>query len=161
MEIITYTTIAILLVLVFSSFMPIVPSGLISSATVLTYWWYTGYSEINILVVISLVLLGLLVEITDFASGIIAGKLSGSSNTAVISGTILGFILIFVIGPIGFVLGISLVVFIHSLYIKEDELKKASKKSLYTVIGVLASNIVQFIMLLILAVTFSVFTIII
>lgn len=161
MEIITYIAISVLIVLVISSFMPIVPSGLLSSSTVIIFWWYTGYTEINILIVISLVFLGLLVEITDFASGIIAGKLSGSSNIAVIFGTIFGFILIFVIGPIGFVIGISSIVFIHSLYVEEDEVNIASKKSLYTVIGVLASNIIQFMMLSILVVTFTVFTLII
>lgn len=158
-DIISVSAIIILLILVICSLFPLVPSGILSSLTVIIYWWYSGYSEPSVLVVVSLVILGILVEITDFMSGIIAGKLGGASSLPVMIGTVIGLILMFVIGPIGFILGISCTVFIYSYYNEEDTKKEALKKSGYTVVGVLASNVVQIIMLLVLTATFGFFVI--
>lgn len=158
-DIISLSVILILLALVFCSLFPLIPSGLLSSLTVIIYWWYSGYSEPGLLVVISLVILGILVEVTDFMSGIVAGKLGGASSLPVLVGTVIGLILMFIVGPIGFILGISCTVFIYSYYKQEDTKKVALKKSGYTVIGVLASNIVQIIMLLVLTGTFGFFVI--
>jgi hypothetical protein len=151
--------VSVLLLLTVGSFLPFVPSGILSVVTVLVYWWQTGYSEPSILIVISLVLLGLTVTVTDFASGAVAGKLGGASNVSVLIGTIVGFVLLFIIGPIGFVLGIGVVVFLFSIYQENDTLGVAVKKSTYTVVGVLASKVVQVLLLLTLTGVFAFFTI--
>lgn len=158
-EIIAISVVIILLLLTVSSLFPLIPSGLSSCIIVLLYWGYTGYTEPSLLILISLIFLGLSVEILDFASGAIAGKIGGASNKSVFLGSILGIILTFIISPIGFVIGIAFVVFVYSYYKNKDSRKKALKKSLYTVIGVLASKGVQFSILLILTITFGFFVI--
>lgn len=152
--------VAILVILTFATFLPFVPTGILSSLTVLGYWWQTGYSEPNILIVVSLVLLGLTVTITDFASGAVAGKIGGASNASVLVGSIVGVILLFIVGPLGFLGGIALSVFLFSVYYEDDDTKTAVRKSFYTVVGVLASKVVQVILLLLITVTFGFFVLI-
>lgn len=158
-ESLALVAVGVLLLLTVGSLFPFVPSGILSAVTVLVYWWQTGYSEPSILIVISLVLLGLTVTVTDFASGAVAGKLGGASNVSVLVGTIVGFVLLFVIGPIGFVLGIGIVVFLFSVYQEKDTLEVAVKKSAYTVVGVLSSKVVQVLLLLTLTGVFAFFTV--
>lgn len=156
-EIVTILVLLILGILSICSVLPFIPSGLISSITVLLYWRYTGYTEPGLIVLITLVILGLSVEILDFASGAIAGKIGGASNRSVIIGSIIGIILTFLISPIGFIIGIGSVVFFYSYYKSNDSKEVAFKKSLYTVIGVLASKGVQVSILVMLTITFGVF----
>jgi uncharacterized protein YqgC (DUF456 family) len=150
--------ISILVLLTIGSFFPFVPSGILSSLTVLVYWWQTGYASPNAIIVASLVILGLIVTVTDFASGAIAGKIGGASDISVILGSVSGVILLFVLGPIGFIIGIASTVFLFSIYQDNDDVKIATKKSIYTVIGVLASKLVQLLLLSVLTLTFTFFT---
>lgn len=160
MEPILIITISVLILLTIGSLFPFIPSGVLSSLTVLIYWWQTGYTSPNVLVVVSLVILGLIVTVTDFASGAIAGKIGGASDISVILGSVLGIILLFILGPIGFILGIASTVFLFSIYEDNDGIKIATKKSIYTVIGVLASKIVQFLLLSVLTLTFAFFVLV-
>lgn len=152
--------IAVLVVLTIGTLFPLVPSGVLAAGTVVAYWWQTGYTEPNILVVVSLAVLGLTVTVTDFASGAVAGKLGGASNLSVIIGSIIGIILLIFIGPIGFLVGIALSVFCFSVYKENDDVEIALKKSFYTVIGVLASKVVQFILMAVITLSFGFFVLI-
>lgn len=152
--------ISVLIILTFATLLPFIPTGILASITVLVYWWQTGYSEPNVIIVFSLVILGITVTITDFASGAVAGKIGGASNISVLVGTLIGTVLLFIVGPIGFLLGIALSVFIFSVYHEEDEVKIALKKSLYTVVGVLASKVVQILLLSIITISFGFFVLV-
>jgi uncharacterized protein YqgC (DUF456 family) len=157
METLAIVTVAVLVILTIATLFPFVPSGILASATVIAYWWQTGYTEPNILIVFSLVILGVTVTVTDFASGAVAGKLGGASNISVVIGSIIGIVLLFITGPIGFLAGIAISVFLFSVYHEDDEIDIALRKSLYTVIGVLASKVVQFLLLSIITISFAFF----
>lgn len=159
-ETLSIIAVAVLAVLTVGTLFPLIPSGVLAAGTVLAYWWQTGYTSPNVLVVISLAVLGLTVTVTDFASGAVAGKLGGASNMSVGVGSIIGMILLFVVGPIGFLLGVAGSVFAFSLYGEDDDVRAALKKSIYTVIGVLASKIVQFLMMALITVSFGFFVLI-
>lgn len=159
-EIWAILAITTLVVLTIGTLFPFIPSGLFASLTVIAYWWHTGYKEPHTLVVISLVIIGFTVTLTDFASGAVAGKMGGASNISVIVGSFVGIILLFIIGPIGFLIGIGISVFLFSIYQQKDDLETALKKSLYAVIGVLASKLVQFILLSVLTLSFAFFILI-
>ena len=158
-ETVAIGVLCVLVLLTFGTLFPIIPSGILASITVLAYWNHTGYAEPSILTVVSLVLLGLFVTVTDFASGAVAGKLGGASNISVVVGSVFGFILLFVIGPVGFIAGIAISVFTVSVYKEDKETKEALKTSIYTVIGVLASKVVQFLLMAILATSFGFFVV--
>jgi len=157
-EVLSLVAIVSLIVLTIGSLFPFVPSGILSAVTVIIYWWQTGYSEPGSFIVVSLVLLGLTVTVTDFVSGAVAGKLGGASNISVLFGTLVGFILLFILGPIGFVFGIGGVVFLSSIRKEDETIVDACRKSAYTVVGVLASKVVQFLLLFILTGVFAFFT---
>lgn len=156
-ESVKIVAVAVLVILTLSTLIPFVPSGILACLTVSGYWWLTGFSEPNILVVVSLSLVGIIATVTDFVSGALSGKIAGSSNVSVLIGTLIGTILLFAVGPVGFLLGIALSVFLFSLYRENDDIKTALKKSSYTALGVLASKLIQFLLLSIITLSFTFF----
>ncbi|PAU82620.1 hypothetical protein CK500_13565 [Halorubrum salipaludis] len=141
--------IAIVLLVVWtaSSFVPFVPSGGLAALTVLGYAYTTGFTEPGLAVLLALVLASLLASAAELLSGLVSGKLGGASTRTVVVGTLAGIGLLFVIGPIGFVVGLGGTVFLAGLYENAGEPRDAVRQSIYAVIGALASSVVQAVIL--------------
>ncbi len=139
--------IASLVVWTASSFLPFVPSGVLAALTVLGYAYTTGFTEPSLTVLIALVLVSLVASAVELLSGILSGKLGGASTRTVVGGTLVGIVLLFVLGPIGLVVGLGGTVFVVSLYENTAEPREAARKSAYAVVGVLASSFVQAVIL--------------
>ncbi|MFW5956788.1 MAG: DUF456 family protein [Halorhabdus sp.] len=155
MEITVFLVVALALVLggVVGSFVPMVPAGLLSIGGVLVYWWSTGYVTPGPLVLAALLVVGFLVVTVDYLAGAIAAKAGGASTLHSLLGALVGFLLFFVFGPVGIVIGITGTVFALELYrgrARNESLKAAG----YALVGTLGSSVMQFVLTLSMLVAF-------
>jgi hypothetical protein len=139
-----------------SSFVPFVPSGVLAALTVVGYAYTTGFTEPGLGVLVALVLVSLLASAMDLLSGMISGRLGGASTRTVVAGTLIGVVLLFVMGPIGIVVGLGGTVFLVSYYENTAEPRVALRRSAFAVVGVLASALVQAVLLAGVTVAFAV-----
>ena len=139
-----FVAIAVLLMVVgvIGSVAPMVPGAMLSIAGILVYYWSTGYSRPELWFLTGFILVGLVAVLTDYFAGSIAAKAGGASTrTSVIAG-IVGFIMFFVAGPIGILVGVAGTVFLREFLISGDA-EKGLKAAAYSTIGVLGSTAVQ------------------
>ncbi|EMA64984.1 DUF456 domain-containing protein [Halorubrum kocurii] len=148
--------IVLLIVWTASSFVPFVPSGVLAALTVVGYAYATGFTEPGLLVLVALVLVSLLASVAELVSGMVSGKLGGAPTWTVVVGTLVGVALLFVMGPIGLVVGLGGTVFLASLYENSAEPRVAARRSAYAVIGALASSLVQAVILAGVTVAFAI-----
>jgi uncharacterized protein YqgC (DUF456 family) len=161
MELSVFLVVALALLLggVVGSFVPMVPAGLLSIGGVAVYWWSTGYVTPGPVVFAGFVAVGLLVVAVDYLAGAIAAKAGGASTLSSLAGAVVGFLLFFVLGPIGIVLGITATVFALELYrgrARSESLKAAA----YALVGTLGSSVMQFVLTLSMLVAFLVLLIV-
>ncbi|MGM0446959.1 MAG: DUF456 family protein [Methanobacteriota archaeon] len=147
--------IALLVVWTISSFVPLVPSGVLAALTVVGYAYTTSFAEPSLGVLLALVLVSLLASAAELVSGMVSGRLGGASTRTVVVGTLVGIALLFVMGPIGLVLGLGGVVFLAALYEEGAEPRVAARRAAFAVVGALASAFVQAVMLGAVAVAFA------
>ncbi|WP_050031753.1 DUF456 domain-containing protein [Halorubrum halophilum] len=147
--------IALLVVWTASSFVPFVPSGVLAALTVVGYAYTTGFTEPGLAVLMALVLVSLLASVAELASGMVSGRLGGASTRSVVAGTLAGIALLFVLGPIGIVVGLGGTVFLAALYENDADPRVAARQAAYAVVGALASAVVQAVMLAGVAVAFA------
>jgi len=139
--------IALLVVWTVSSFVPFVPSGVLAALTVVGYAYTTGFAEPSLLVLLALVLVSLFASAADVASGMVSGRLGGASTRTVVVGTLVGIALLFVMGPIGLVVGLGGTVFLAALNEHDGDTREAARQAAYAVVGALASAFVQAVLL--------------
>lgn len=140
---------------VVGSFVPMVPAGLLSIGGVVVYWWSTGYADPGTVVLVGFVALGVFVVVVDYLAGAIAAKAGGASTLSSLLGAVVGFLLFFVLGPVGIVLGITATVFALELYrgkARDESLTAAG----YALVGTLGSSVMQFVLTLSMLVAFLV-----
>lgn len=121
---------------------PLVPSGLLSVAGVLLYWWSTGFAEPSALVVAALVGVGALTMLVDYFGGAIAARAGGASMRTTVAAVLVGTVLLFVAGPVGFLLGLAATVFAVE-FAQHADAEAGLRVALYSTVGVLASSVVQ------------------
>lgn len=136
--------IALLVAGVIGSFVPLLPSGLLSLAGLYVYVFF-GAEPIHLLVLAALTIAGLLAAVLEQFGGPIAAKASGASTRVVVAAAIVGLVLFFVAGPLGTVAGVLAVVFLSELA-SGTELDVAGRRALYTGGGILASAVLQFVL---------------
>lgn len=127
---------------VVGSVLPLVPGGLLSVAGVLVYWWATGYTEPSVLLVATLVAVGLLATLVDYAGGAIAARAGGASLVTTAVAVLVGLVLLLVAGPIGFLVGLAATVFVVE-FAQHADAEAGLRVALYATVGVLASTAVQ------------------
>ena len=142
MESLVWVGIALVAAGVIGSVLPLVPGGLLSVAGVLVYWWSTGYAEPSVLLVATLVAVGLVATLVDYAGGAVAARAGGASlvTTAVAGGV--GLVLLLIAGPIGFLVGLAATVFAVE-FAQHADAEAGLRVALYATVGVLASTAVQ------------------
>lgn len=136
---------ALLVVGVVGSVVPLLPGALSSLAGVYLYWWVTGYSVPSPLLVVGLTVVGLVALVLDYFSGPLAARAGGASLMTTGVAAVVGFALFFVAGPFGILLGIAGTVFAIELYRNED-VDASLRTAAYATVGVLASAAVQLVL---------------
>jgi uncharacterized protein YqgC (DUF456 family) len=142
MEPLTWVAVGLVAAGVVGSVLPLVPGGLLSVAGVLVYWWSTGYAEPSALLVAALVAVGLLATLVDYAGGAIAARAGGASLPTTAAAVLVGLVLLFVAGPVGFVVGLAATVFAVE-FAQHADTEESVRVALYATVGVLASTVVQ------------------
>lgn len=127
---------------VVGSVTPVVPGGILSLAGVLLYWWHTDYSEPGLVLLTALVLVAVTATAVDWLAGVVSAKASGASTgTALLAGAV-GFVLLFLTGPLGMLLGVVGTVFGVEYYRHRDA-RRGIRAALITAVGLLGSSVAQ------------------
>jgi len=142
MEPLTWLALGVVALGVAGSVLPLVPGGGLSVVGVLGYWWSTGYAEPSTVLVVVLVGIGLLTMAVDYFGGAIAARAGGASALTTAAAVLVGLVLLFVAGPVGFVLGIAATVFAVE-FAQHADAEAGLRVALYATVGVLASTVVQ------------------
>ncbi len=141
-EVLTLVAFGLLLVGVVGSVVPVLPGALLSLAGVYLYWWHTGYAEPHVLWLVLLTVGGLLAVAFDWLGGIVATSAGGGSNKTSIAAGIVGFLLLFVAGPVGVIVGVAGTVFLLEL-LRGRETEESLRTAAYATVAVLASSAIQ------------------
>lgn len=142
MELFTIIATVLLIAGVIGSFVPLAPGAFISIIGVTVYWWSTGFSSPNLLIVLLMYLTALTALFFDLFAGAIGSKAGGASDKTVQMSAIAGILFFFIGGPVGTIIGITAVVFLRE-YLLTGESMKSSKAAIYTIVSVLGSALVQ------------------
>jgi uncharacterized protein YqgC (DUF456 family) len=127
---------------VVGSVVPAVPGALLSLVGVYLYWWQTGYAEPHVVWLILLTLGGLLAVAFDWLGGAVATSAGGGSTKSTVAAGVVGFVLLFVLGPVGVILGVAGTVFVLEL-LRGRETDESLRVAAYATVGMLASWVVQ------------------
>ncbi len=154
-ELATIAALALLAAGVVASFLPLVPSGLLSLAGVYLFWWSTGFGAPGVGIVALATLLGLgAVAADSLGTPLAAGAAGVSARAAVVAGVV-GLVLFPVTGPLGVLLGAAGVVYLAQRR-RGVARGESVRAALETVVGMLVANVVEFLLTLAILVTFLV-----
>jgi len=143
MDLLVLVALALLVLGVAVSVLPLLPSGALSLAGVLVYWWQTG--EPGPLLLAALVGVAVLAQVVDWLAGIVGARASGVDNrTAVLAGLV-GFALMFPGGPLGLLVGVAGTVFVVEFRENQD-VEASARRAAYATVGVVASAGMQLVL---------------
>jgi uncharacterized protein YqgC (DUF456 family) len=140
-ELVLVGAVLLLVAAMAGSFLPAVPAGLLSLAGIWVYALFGGDS-LGPLVLGGLTIAAVATVLIEQVGGPIAAKLGGSSNRTVVLASVGGFICMFIVGPLGIIVGVVATVVVLELA-GDADLETAIRRGLYTAAGVLASSVVQ------------------
>jgi uncharacterized protein YqgC (DUF456 family) len=126
---------------VVGSVLPAMPSGLLSLAGVYVYVLF-GADRMGPFLLAGLTLVGVVAVVAEQFAGPIAARATGASTHTALAAAAGGVVLFFVAGPVGIVVGMVGVVLLLELRRGVDP-RTALGRSVGTVLGVLASAVVQ------------------
>lgn len=126
---------------VLASFVPGVPAGVLTVAGVGVYWWLVG-PDGAALALLGVAALGLLAVVADVVAGAVAGRAGGASWTTLAVAGLVGVALLFVVGPLGILLGVAATVFAVE-YHRHGDVERGLRTAAYAAVGVLGSAAVQ------------------
>ena len=135
-----FLALALLLMIggVIGSFLPVIPGPLVSISGALIYFWSTGYSSPHPVIFSVIVLTGIFALGLDYLAGYIGADQSDASQKTAIAAGIASFLLFFVSGPVGILIGTGLTVLLREIMLGK-EFEEASRSAVYTTVAMLAS----------------------
>ncbi|MFB6190176.1 MAG: DUF456 family protein [Candidatus Nanohaloarchaea archaeon] len=141
-----FTALALLLMVlaVAGSLTPMVPGALLSVLGIGVYWYGTGFTRPETWFLAAFILTGLFAVAVDYLSGALAARAGGASTKTSIAAGIAGFLLFFLLGPIGILVGVAGTVLARE-YLRSGDTRASTRAAVYSVIGVLGSTAVQFV----------------
>lgn len=148
-DVLTIAALGVLALGVVGSVVPLLPGSLLSLVGVYGYWYATGYTDPGLALLVALTAIGVLAFVTDYFSGAISAAAGGGSLVTSVLAGVVGIVLFFVTGtgPLGLVIGVVATVFAVEFYRNHDP-KESARTAAYTVLGMVASTAVQFLLTL-------------
>lgn len=131
---------ALLVAGVVASFVPLVPGGVLSTLGVGYYWAATG--EPGTLALLGFVALGGLTVAVDLVGGAISARVGGASTGTTLVAAVVAVALMFVLGPLGALLGVVVVV-LSLEYLRHRDIRRGLRTATVTAVGLLASTAIQ------------------
>lgn len=129
MDVFLWVALALLVLGVVGSVLPLLPGALLSVVGVVVYWVSTGFSEPGPIAFVGLTLVGLVALVTDYAGGMVAARFGGASTRTSIVAGVVGFLLMFLIGPLGIFVGVAGTVFALEYVDHQDAEESAGRFS--------------------------------
>lgn len=146
-ELLGLVALGLMVVAVAGTVLPLVPGALLSLVGVYLYWYSTGFAEPGVILLVALTLVGLLTLAVDYFGGAAAAGAGGASTTTVAVAALVGFVLLFVAGPIGLVAGVAVTVFVVE-FARNSDARQSGRAAVYAAVGVLASAVAQILLTL-------------
>jgi uncharacterized protein YqgC (DUF456 family) len=143
MDALVVVAFALLALGVVGSALPLLPSGALSLAGVVVYWWHTGRP--GVLLFLALVLVALVAVAVDWLAGFVGARAGGADTRTAIVAAVVGFALMIPTGPIGLLLGVAGTVFVLELRENQD-VQASARRAAYATVGVLASAAMQLVL---------------
>lgn len=138
----TAAAVGLLVLGIVGSVAPGLPGALLSLSGVLLYWWTTGFADPSLPVLVAFVVVGALAASVDAFGGVIAAGAGGASRRTVGAAAIVGFVLLFIAGPVGAMLGLVATVFVLELR-RAGDARASARAAAFATVGVLGSAVVQ------------------
>ena len=133
---------ALCLLAVVGSLLPMVPGAALSLAGVLLYWWNAGYADPGPFVLAVLVGLALLALVLDWFGGAVSASAVGASTRTTLVAAAVALPLVLVAGPLGLLLGVAGTVFVLT-YRERGDVDESARIAVYATVGMLASAAAQ------------------
>lgn len=152
-DLVTAAAVALLVLGVVGSVVPLLPGAELSLLGVYLHWWGSGYTEPGLLLLAAFTLFGLAVVVVDYGAGAVSAKAGGASWTTSLVAGVVGLIGLVAFGPLGLLVGTAGTAFLLEFYRSEDA-EASAKTALYTTVGILGSAVVQLLATLAMLVAF-------
>ncbi len=153
--IILVTIVAILLIVgLFGTLVPGLPGIAFVLGGILLYAWQTGFSEVSIGTVLILTILAGLAVAADYFGSALGAKYAGGKMWS-IWGAVIGTIIGVSAGPVGMFAGAFIGALIGAMVEGHSE-ERALKVAVYSMIGIIGSAIVQFLLAFVMIIAFLV-----
>ena len=133
-------TIILLVAGVVASFVPLVPGGAVSILGIGYYWATTG--ELGTVAFLGFVTLGVFTVVFDLLGTVLSARVGGASTRTTIVAAVVAIGLLFVLGPLGALLGVVGVVVLLE-YLRDGDVRRGMRTAAVTAIGMLASTAMQ------------------
>jgi uncharacterized protein YqgC (DUF456 family) len=130
----------LLVAAVVASVVPLIPGGLLSMVGVGYYWHGTG--DLGTVAGVALLTLGLLTLAFDWLGGAISARVGGASMGTTAVAAVAAVVLMFVLGPLGALLGIAGTVFLLE-FRRHGDVERGLRTAAVTTVGMLASTAMQ------------------
>lgn len=124
------------------SIYPAIPGPILSMIGAFVYFWSTGYSDPRTVIFILIIFTGLVAIGLDYLAGYIGADIAEASQRTAIAAGIASFLLFFVSGPLGIIIGTGATVLIRELMLGKD-FDKALKSAAYTTVAMLGSVVAK------------------
>lgn len=152
-EFVVVAAIGLMLAGIVGSFVPMVPSGLLSLAGLTVYVVFGAEPAFGGILLAVFALLGILAALLEYFAGAITARACGASTRTMLYAAVASVVLFLFTGPAGILLGILGVVFLSELNDGVDP-AVASQRAVYTLVGVLGSSVIEFLLTLTILVGF-------
>lgn len=137
-----FLALALLLGGVLGSVVPLLPGVPLSLAGVYLYWWATDFGDPGLLFVVGATLVGLAAVVAEYAGGAMSAKAGGGSMWSAVAAALVGFVALFVTGPVGMLVAVALATFAVELYRTRD-VEHGARTAALALVGLLASAVFQ------------------
>lgn len=146
-EVVTVVALLLLLAAVVGSLVPFVPAGLTALAGVYVFSIFDapGGDEMGPWLLVGFTVVGVLTAVVEYLGGPLASKAGGAETRTMVLAGVVSFLLLFLLGPLGVVLGVVGVVVLSELRAGKDP-RTAVVAAAWTVVGMLGSAVAQFLL---------------
>lgn len=141
-DLVTFVAVALLVLGVVGSVVPAMPGAGLSLLGVYLYWWHTGFTSPGSFFIAAVTLVGVTAVAVEYLAGALSAKAGGASLWTSAVAALVGFALLFVVGPLGVIVGVVGTVYLVEFWRHEDA-RRSARAALYTTVGLLASSVVQ------------------
>lgn len=139
-DLVTAGAVALLVLGVVGSVVPLLPGPVLSLAGVWGYWWLTGRPGPVLLAALTLV--GVVAVVVDYLAGAVSAKAGGASLLSSVAAGVVGLVALLFTGPLGLVVGVVGTVFLVE-FVRSDDAGTSARTAVRTALGLLASAVVQ------------------